>query len=259
MHKGCHLDYVSHLSHGAGMSPLAQHQTPLRMPDWLAWAASLLLLQACGGAASSGATDASAVVSEGAPNAQDAATSSAAGDSSTDALGLEDGLTIDRCATSCPVSEPAVGDPCDFAQECEYGGSTFLSCNRVYECPLGHVTRTLVSDTSTCPTSLLPGCPSSLTMIIPGASCEASSVTTTLQCVYADSECDCIQGTGLNGTATWICSEPEAGAVRGCPVPRAMLGTPCPPNSPPGCQYLAPDLFEACSSCGSRWTTDIVP
>ncbi len=133
----------------------------------------------------------------------------------TDALG-------GNCSIPCPVSEPTAGDSCEFAAACEYGGSPFAQCNRVYDCVSGHVVPGSTLDGSACPLGLFPDCPASRAMIVPGESC---GMMNGLQCVYVDGECDCLPG---NGTSpTWECSGADASISHGCPVPRAMLGTPC--------------------------------
>jgi hypothetical protein len=164
---------------------------------------------------------------------------------------------IDRCENRCPASEPAFGDPCAFSLWCEYGKSPFVACNTVYDCVSGHVVldRTFISDASICDTGLQPGCPASRTAIVPGSACVAPNP---VQCIYAEGECDCIQGRASENT--WLCSAVDAGASRTCPVPRPMLGTPCNPASASElCQYIAPCTYEACSTCGNQWSVLSVP
>jgi hypothetical protein len=233
------------------------------MREWLACTLTMTILPSCGGVAelpsNKEASASAAAIDSGQEKdvtVMDDAVAPGPVDSSTEAMGLEDSpaeATV-RCGTACPTSEPTVGDSCEFALSCEYGGSPFVWCNRVYECISGYVALEPwpVPDASACPESLSPGCPASRTVIGPGAPCGASS----LQCAYTDAECDCIQG---HPTATWVCSDVDAGGTGSCPVPRAMLGTPCSPTSPPGCQFVAPRLYEACSPCGNQWAIDNVP
>jgi hypothetical protein len=168
--------------------------------------------------------------------------------------GLPDALG--NCSVPCPLSEPTVGDSCEFVAACEYGGSPFAQCNRVYDCPSGHVA--VVSgftlDASACPLGLLADCPASRATIVQGESCGTANG---LQCVYIDGECDCLPG---NGTSpTWECSGADASVSPGCPVPRAMLGTPCR-SAGESCQQISTRSFEVCSSsCGNRWDVELVP
>lgn len=175
---------------------------------------------------------------------------------STSEKDVAEAEATDRCVQSCPTSEPAVGDSCAFSLWCEYGGSPLVSCNRVYDCFSAHVALdpSLGRDASACPAGLPPGCPASRTMVASGDSCGPIP----LQCVYADSECDCILG---NGTpARWVCSGVDAGSSGGCPVPRARLGTPCLTASTNQlCQYIAPGASESCSPCGNQWSIEFVP
>jgi hypothetical protein len=172
-----------------------------------------------------------------------------------DTLGLDDTTAeAAHCGNSCPNAEPTVNDSCDFPHPCEYGGSPFVSCDRLYGCVSGRVALVpwQVPDAWACPAGLSPGCPASRATIGQANPCGGLS----LQCVYADSECDCIQG---NGVAIWTCSDADGGAPERCPVPRAMLGTPCSPLSAAGCQFVAPNLLETCSICGNQWATEILP
>jgi hypothetical protein len=204
------------------------------MREWLGWTLTAALLPSCGGmSALSSSKDASTAIdseSEKDVTVMGASVVPGPGDSLAQAT--------DRCGNACPALEPTVGDSCDFALWCEYGGSPLVPCNRVYDCFSGHVVvdRTFISDASTCSTVLLPGCPASRATVVPGEACVGANP---LQCVYATGECDCIQGYGTR--ATWVCSDPDAGDTGGCPVPRAMLGSPCSPDAsgPDFCQNIA--------------------
>ena len=232
--------------------------------ECLPWALTVTVLSGCGGVSElatnkDASTFAIDSASEKNMTEMDGAVVPDPGDSSGEATRPEDSSAqpTDVCAHTCPMSEPAVGDSCDFGLRCEYGGSPLLSCNRVYDCFSGHIALdpSLVQDASACAMALSPGCPASRTVVAPGESCG----TTPLECLYANDECDCIAPG--NGTATWVCSGIDGGGSEGCPVPRAMLGTPCSPDlsGPEYCQNIAPCVYEACSSCGNQWSTFQVP
>jgi hypothetical protein len=214
-----------------------------------------IVLVGCGGAGGPDTQDASASES-GAP-LRDAASAEAS--VAEDAAGLDaSAVTVSSCTHPCPHSEPAVGDSCDFGSWCEYGGSPFVSCNQIYDCISGRVAldTSFASDAAPCPAALPSGCPASRTAITPGATCSASS----LECPYADGECDCLlQGQGP--ATTWVCSGAKDGSQPGCPVPRAMLGTPCASDASVSsyCQYITHCAYEVCTSCGDQWGILFVP
>lgn len=219
-----------------------------RIVAWqeLASVLTLVALPNCGGSVSSAAPsdDSGIVARDASVEAQgvvlDAGLDRVPADGLTDALG-------GSCSVPCPVSEPTVGDSCDFVGACEYGGSPFALCNRLYDCTSGHVGTGAPLDASACPLGLFPDCPASRAMIVPGESC---GMTNGLQCVYVDGECDCLPG---NGTSpTWECSGADASISQGCPVPRAVLGTPCS-SAGASCQQLSTRSYEVCLSCGNRW------
>jgi hypothetical protein len=150
---------------------------------------------------------------------------------------------IDHCRGVCPAAEPALGDSCDFGFLCEYGGSPFLQCNRIYSCPQGHVVAGPVDTDSGCPSGLPPNCPAAPA---PSANCTLGDA-----CAYSNRECDCVPFNG--GQPIWVCSGTDSGPG-GCPVPRPKLGTPCTPTSDNlACQVIGPRIQEGCSTCGNQW------
>jgi hypothetical protein len=213
------------------------------------------------GASSGGAASGSGGGSGSGSSSGGSATGSSGGGSASgssggaSSSGVVDAGALGNCSVPCPVSEPTVGDSCDFMAACEYGGSPFAQCNRVYDCISAHVAVVpgFTLDASACPLGLFPDCPASRAMIVPGESC---GMMNGLQCVYVDGECDCLPGDGTS--PTWECSGADASISQGCPVPRAMLGTPCSSASE-FCQQIATGGFEVCSSCGNSWGVEIVP
>jgi hypothetical protein len=210
-----------------------------------AWALTVATLPSCGGTAPPTAWSGD---SGGA--GRDAAAGDVASDAAADDGPSDDSYeAIPPCGNPCPIAEPAVGDSCNFGAACEYGKSPFVPCNRVFSCLSGRaaIVQNFISDASVCTSGLSRGCPASRATVKPGASC---GMAAGLQCVYADAECDCIQQN--EGPAAWVCSGSSAGGVASCPVPRAMLGTPCSSVNE-SCQQLSSGVYETCLACGNLW------
>jgi hypothetical protein len=110
-----------------------------------------------------------------------------------------------------------------------------------------------ISDASVCTTGHSYGCPASRTTIEPGASC---GMAIGFQCVYADSECDCIQeATTSRGGFVPAPTRAAWGAV---PSRAACWAHPAPQPTQ-FASMISNGAYETCSSCGNRWTTEIVP
>ncbi len=211
-----------------------------------AWALTLATLPGCGGTVPPNvwSGDSGSAGRDAALEAGDVASDAAADDRPSD----DSSEAIPPCGNPCPIAEPAVGDSCDFGAECEYGKSPFVPCNRVFGCISGRATimQNVISGAS-CTSGLPHGCPASRATVKPGASCAAAAG---LQCVYADGECDCLQEN--EAPAAWVCSGSNASGPVTCPVPRAMLGTPCSSINE-SCQQLSSGVYETCLACGNLW------
>jgi hypothetical protein len=227
-------------------------ETVCRLPG-SAWAMTVAALSCCGNVSPTASSIESGSAAGDSASEEGAVTSDAAADD-----GPADGSSepMARCGNPCPISEPIVGDPCDFRAECEYGKSPFVPCNRVFVCTAGRaaILSNSVPDASVCSTGLSAGCPASRAAVETGAPCAPAEG---LQCAYADDECDCIQEN--EAPPTWVCSGgSNASGLAGCPVPRAKLGTPCSSVNE-SCQQISSGVYETCSPCGNQWGTDLTP
>jgi hypothetical protein len=180
----------------------------------------------------------------------------AAVDAASDVVGdsSDAGTDDDACAKTCPIAEPAVGDPCDLRMECEYGDDPHIECNRQYTCSSGHFQILREADAG-CPTVLAAGCPPTRASLIAGAAC----ATTGLQCTYAEGDCQCGMS-AADGSSAWFClpENTSVGSDAACPVPRPRLGTSCSLQSAVYCSYESNCTFQSCNPCG-EWVLGYIP
>ena len=123
------------------------------------------------------------------------------------------------CATACPTTQPADGDPCPAVGiACELDEGIVIVCRARTQCtPDGWLT-------------VAPGCSSDP---LPDAGCPATEPTGACDvavdpglCTYGDGFCGCSDCLGgpCGGQAEWRCAEPPAAP---CPAIAPKLGAPC--------------------------------